>query len=78
MGMRLGKNVRFNCDMKAFGSEPYLISIDDDCLIAADVRFITHDGGVKVLNTLGKFEVSMDKLGGFSLVKMFTLAWVRT
>lgn len=64
LGMELGKNVRFNCNMDTFGSEPYLISIGDDCLIAADVRFITHDGAIKVINSLGMFEKPMTKMGG--------------
>ena len=29
-----------------FGSEPYLITLKRDCLISADVLFLTHDGGI--------------------------------
>lgn len=63
-GCQLGSNVRLNCTIDTFGSEPYLVKIGNDCLISSDVRFITHDGAIKVLNSLHKFERSMDKMGG--------------
>ncbi len=63
-GAVIGEQVRFNCKTNAFGTEPYLISIGDDCLIATNVQFITHDGGVKVLNSMKRFgNQSMDKVG---------------
>lgn len=40
----------------AFGSEPYLITVGENCLFSADIYFVTHDGGVKVLNSLNYFE----------------------
>lgn len=52
-GAVIGKGTRLNCNIDAFGSEPYLIKVGEDCLFAAGVRFITHDGGIKVLKTLG-------------------------
>lgn len=45
-----------NCGIKSFGTEPYLISLGDNCLIAEEVRLITHDGAVFVLNNLGFFD----------------------
>lgn len=54
-GAKIGENTRMNCYVDSFGTEPYLIEVGKDCLFAADIRFITHDGGVKVLNTLKKF-----------------------
>ena len=63
-GCSLGTNVRLNCTIETFGSEPYLVEIGNDCLISSDVRFITHDGAVKVLNSLHKFDNPMDKMGG--------------
>lgn len=44
-----------NCKVDSFGSEPWLIKVGKDCLFADGVRFITHDGGVKVLNSLNYF-----------------------
>ena len=62
-GAQIGQGTRLNCSVLAFGSEPYLISCGKDCLFAADIHFITHDGGIKVLNSLDKFSgKSMDKI----------------
>ena len=36
-----------------FGSEPYLISIGNQCTISTGVQFITHDGGIGVLRRAG-------------------------
>lgn len=54
-GCKLGGGCHLNCGIKSFGTEPYLISLGDDCLIAEEVRFITHDGAIFVLNNLGFF-----------------------
>ncbi len=54
-GAKIGDGTRLNCDIGDFGTEPYLVEVGEDCLFAADVKFITHDGGVKVLNTMGYF-----------------------
>lgn len=50
LGVRLGKNVKFY-GMKPgmFSTEPWLITIGDDCHITANCTFITHDGGTLVL-----------------------------
>lgn len=61
-GCRLGKDVRLNCGVKAFNSEPYLIALGDRVLIADGVHFITHDGGVFVLKGLNKIENKADKI----------------
>lgn len=57
-GAQIGEGTRLNCKVGAFGTEPYLIKVGRDCLIAGGVTFITHDGGVKVLNTLNRFSES--------------------
>lgn len=54
-GCRIGENVVINGDLSIFGTEPYLISIGKDSLIASGVKIITHDGGVRVLNNLRCF-----------------------
>jgi len=62
-GMEIGEGTRLNCNVAAFGTEPYLVSVGNDCLFSGDVHFFTHDGGVKVLNSLGYFgEDKMDKM----------------
>lgn len=55
-GAKIGEKTRFNCKVDSLGSEPYLVNIGEDCLIADKVNFITHDGGVKVLNSLNYFQ----------------------
>lgn len=62
-GCTVGDKTRFNCSLSFIGTEPYLISIGSDCLFASGVKLITHDGGVKVLNTLNYFETRHDKMG---------------
>ena len=66
-GAKIGNNVRLNCRTHAFGSEPYLVSVGDNCLFAANINIITHDGGVTVLNRLMSFEKKMDKVSPVSI-----------
>lgn len=54
-GAVIGEGTRLNCGTQAFGTEPYLITCGKDCLFAGGVMFLTHDGGIKVLNSLNKF-----------------------
>ena len=62
-GANVGDGTRLNCDPGAFGSEPYLVEVGENCLFAAGVHFITHDGGVKVLNSLDYFNgARMDRI----------------
>jgi len=63
-GCKIGKGNRFNCKLDFMASEPYLVEIGDNNLFAGGCRLVTHDGGVKVLNTLGYFNgKQMDKMG---------------
>lgn len=63
-GAKIGTNTRILSDISALGTEPYLVEIGDNCLISLNVTFMTHDGGVSVLNNLECFgKKSMDKLG---------------
>lgn len=66
-GAIVGEGNRFNCDVDAFGSEPWFIKMGNDCLIAQNVHFITHDGGIKVLNSLDYFDDRMDCMGVIEL-----------
>ena len=45
-GAKIGQYNRL--EIRSLGSEPYLISIDNHCTVAPNVRFNTHDGGVWV------------------------------
>lgn len=59
-GCIIGKNFRCT-SIPNFGSEPYLIEIGDNVLCSAHVTFITHDGGVSVVNRLKN--TRYDKVG---------------
>lgn len=62
LGCKVGEGTRFTGKANA-GNDPYLIEIGSDCLISSNVTFLAHDGGVKVLNSLGYFEGQlMDKM----------------
>lgn len=50
-GVKIGDRTKL-IDNPNWGSEPYLISIGEDCLISGSVTFITHDMGVRVFNSL--------------------------
>lgn len=43
-GMVVGKNVSVMGGVD-FGSEPYLITLHDNCRISCNVTFVNHDGG---------------------------------
>lgn len=45
LGVHVGERVRiFSLHPGAFGSEPYLVTLGNDVIVTAGVRFITHDG----------------------------------
>ena len=49
LGVRFGKNCKFvSVHHRTFGSEPYLVELGDHVELAAEVRILTHDGGVWV------------------------------
>lgn len=63
-GCKIGKKTRLLCGIGSFGTEPYLVEIGEDCLLSSQLSFFTHDGGVKVLNSLNYFDgKAMDKVG---------------
>ena len=57
-----GNNNHFNCSVKAFGTEPYLLKFGDNCTIAAEVVFITHDGGMETINNLHFSDERLDSI----------------
>lgn len=53
-GAKIGKGCKiFSVN---FGTEPYLVSIGDETEVASNVAFLTHDGGIWVLENQGRFE----------------------
>ena len=72
LGVKVGENTRFIIypyffSYPEFGSEPYLISIGNDCLISYGVAFITHDGSMSVCQKLASTEKRLYKLGRISV-----------
>ena len=64
LGTKIGEKTRVSCDLSFVGSEPYLVEIGEDCLLSQGLHLITHDGGVKVLNSANYFNGRrMDKVG---------------
>ena len=62
LGCKVGEGTRF-VGKAHVGPDPFLVEIGEDCLLSSNVDFLTHDGGVKVLNTLGFFDGQrMDKM----------------
>ncbi len=50
LGVNLGENVRFyGMKPSMFSTEPWLITIGNDCYITANCNLITHDGGTLIL-----------------------------
>lgn len=50
LGVNLGNNVCFyGMKPSMFSTEPWLITIGDNCYITANCTFITHDGGTLIL-----------------------------
>lgn len=62
----LGKNVELYT--LSFGTEPYLISIHDDAVCAADVKFVNHDVSVhRICKRHGLDRDEIDKVGSIEL-----------
>ena len=61
MGVKIGERCCLICGLFSFGTEPYLISIGNDCTITGGVIFLTHDGGIEVINHLK--HTNYDKIG---------------
>ena len=67
-GCQIGEKTRLLCGTGSFGTEPYMVKLGKDCLISSNVSFLTHDGGVKVLNSLKYFgDTAMDKVGAITV-----------
>ena len=62
-GMVVGSGTLLFPDVESFGSEPYLIHIGSNCLIANGVKFITHDGAIRVINNREEYRYIDNKYG---------------
>ncbi len=63
-GVKIGRNCRIVGGV-TFNSEPYLVELGDNVLVAGEVKFITHDGGIQIFSDTQK-----DLLGNFGRIKI--------
>ncbi|MBQ6979022.1 MAG: acyltransferase [Clostridia bacterium] len=50
IGVKVGKDCHINDNArKVFSMEPYLVTLGNKVVIAPEVRFVCHDGGIAVL-----------------------------
>ena len=62
-GAKIGNNTRLLCGIDSFGTEPYLVTVGENCLFSGNISILTHDGGLSVLNNLNCFDgMRMDKV----------------
>lgn len=49
MEVKIGTGNRIvSCRHGMFGSEPYLVSIGNNCLLSGEIQFLTHDGSLDI------------------------------
>lgn len=73
-----GVKIGANCDINktaVFGSEPWLITIDDNVRITQGVKFITHDGGLWTLRKMGLLDDKAVKYGSIHIGKNCNISW---
>lgn len=58
-----------------FGTEPYLITLDDNVRITKGVCFITHDGGLWTPRLLGLVPKEADKFGKIHIGANTNIGW---
>lgn len=62
LGVRVGEHGQILTDpVKAFGTEPWLVTLGDHVDVTADVQFLTHEGGIWVARGLKKELNEYDK-----------------
>ena len=66
LGIKVGKNTKF-VKCPSFSSEPWLISIGNNCYVSSDVAFVTHDGGRWVLDHLFPDSAPFYKIGKITI-----------
>lgn len=58
-----------------FGTEPYLVSLDDKVRVTRNVQFITHDGALWVVRNLGLVDKNADYFGKIVVGSNTNIGW---
>ena len=70
-GMHVGNNVTLSSKWgSSFGSEPYLITIEDDVRMSGGVHFVTHDGGTWAFRDIKKYKVDGEDIGAYGSISV--------
>lgn len=68
-GMHVGKNVTLASRMgSSFGSEPYLIFLDDEVRMSGGVHFVTHDGGTWAFRDLEQYKENGNEIAAYGSI----------
>ena len=68
-GMQVGSNVTLCSRMgSSFGSEPYLITIEDEVRMSGGIHFVTHDGGTWAFRDLEKFKIDGEDIATYGSI----------
>ena len=74
LGVKIGKGCIIDKTAN-FGSEPWLIELEDNVRITRNVQFITHDGGLWTLRKLGLIDEKMVKYGRIKIGRNSNISW---
>ena len=68
-GMNVGKNVTLTSKFgSSFGSEPYLITLEDEVRLSGGVTFVTHDGGTWAFRDLDRYKIGNYDIAAFGSI----------
>lgn len=62
-GLKLHETARVFTSARNLGSEPYLVKVGAYSIVTAGVKFITHDGAIKVFNWRDEYKHLNNKFG---------------
>ena len=73
-GVKIGKGCSVD-KTAVFGTEPYLITLQDNVRITRNVQFITHDGSLWVTRNLGLTDKNADYFGKIVIGENNNIGW---
>ena len=74
MKVQIGENCIID-KTAVFGTEPYLITLEDNVRITRGVKFITHDGGLWTARNLGLLDKNVDRFGKILVKENTNIGW---